>query len=138
MSADENKALVRHFYEQLDAGNFNVYDEACAPEFRSHFPGSGTAQKAMERKQITTLFFQAFPDLNHTVEDIIAEGDTVAARLTVRGTHEAEFMNIPPTGGPIEFTAMRFYRIVDGKLAEEWANFDSLGLVKQLSANEPA
>ena len=136
MSADDNKALVGHFYEQLDAKNFDVYDGACSPGFLSHFPGSDAPQKANDRKQIFTLFYDAFPDLRHSIEDMIAEGDTVAVRLTVRGTHQSKFMNIPPTGGPIEFTAMHFYRIADGKLAEEWANFDSLGLVKQLSAND--
>jgi predicted ester cyclase len=65
---------------------------------------------------------------------LIAEGDKVAARLTARGTHNGDFQGIRPTGKPISFTGMRFYRLVGGRIAEEWANFDSLGLMQQLGA----
>ena len=80
------------------------------------------------------MFYAALPDLPHTIDDVIADGDRVAASLTARGTHEEAFQNLPPTGKSIIFTGMRFYRMAGGKIAEEWANLDQLGLMQQLGA----
>ena len=132
--SEENKALVRRFYKELDKKNFEVFSELCVPDYISHFPGSPEPQNREARKQTSRMFYEAFPDLQHTLDDLIAESDEVAARLTARGTHKGDFQDIPPTGKPIMFTGMRVYRIVGGKLAEEWANFDSLGLMQQLGA----
>jgi predicted ester cyclase len=135
--SEENKTIVRLFYEELDKKNFGIYSELCTPSFVSHFPGSPGPQSREAREQISRLFYEALPDLQHTLDDLIAEGDKVAARLTARGTHKGSFQGIRPTGKPIFFTGMRFYRIVGGRLAEEWANFDSLGLMQQLGAVPP-
>jgi steroid delta-isomerase-like uncharacterized protein len=78
------------------------------------------------------MFYKAFPDGQHTVDDLIAEGDKVAARLTARGTHKGEFQGIPPTGKPVSFTGMRVFRFVSGKIAEEWSNLDMFGLMQQM------
>jgi predicted ester cyclase len=69
-----------------------------------------------------------------TVEDMIAEGDTVAFRLTLRGTHEGEFIGVPATGNRIEMTVQNFYRLRDGKVVERWSNPDMLTLMVQLGA----
>ena len=132
--SEDNKAIVRRFYEELDKKNFGIYSELCNTSFVSHFPGSPGPQSREAREQISRLFYTALPDLQHTLDDLIAEGDKVAARLTARGTHKGDFQGIRPTGKPITFTGMRFYRIVGDRLAEEWANFDSLGLMQQLGA----
>lgn len=131
----EDKAVIRRFYEELDKGNFEVYSELCTPDYISHFPGSSDPQDREARKQISQMFYEAIPDLQHTLEDIIAEGDHVAARLTAHGTHQEAFGDLPPTGKPIMFTGMRFYRMVGGQIAEEWANFDQLGLMQQMGAS---
>lgn len=71
-----------------------------------------------------------------TINDIIAEGDTVAARFTVEGTHKGRFGGIEPTGNRISGTSMVFYRIEDGKIVERWLEFDNLEMLKQLDAIE--
>jgi predicted ester cyclase len=130
--SEENKAIVRRFYEELDKKNFRIYFELCTPSFVSHFPGSPGPQTREAREQTSRIFYEAFPDIQHTLDEVIAEGDKVAFRGTARGTHKKNFQGIHPTGKSISFTLMRFYRIAGGKLAEEWVNFDSLGLMQQL------
>jgi steroid delta-isomerase-like uncharacterized protein len=76
----------------------------------------------------------AFPDLRYTVEDQLAEGDLVASRWTVRGTHRGELMGIAPTGKEIGLTGITIQRFANGKIAEEWWNWDTLGLMQQLGA----
>lgn len=130
--SEENKAIVIRFYRELDKKNFGIYFELCTPSFVSHFPGSPSPQTREAREQTSRMFYEAFPDLQHTLDDLITEGDKVAFRGIARGTHKGDFQGIHPTGKSIFFTGMRFYRIAGGKLAEEWANFDSLGLMQQL------
>lgn len=130
MSEEDNKAVIRRFYEELDRGNFEVFTELCTPDYVSHF--SGSPQDRETRMQSSRKFYAAIPDLEHFLEDVIAEGNKVAFRGTARGTHTEAFGDLPPTGNAIMFTGMRFYRMVGGKIAEEWACFDSLALMRQL------
>jgi predicted ester cyclase len=83
-----------------------------------------------------SAFLAAFPDFEATVEDIVAEGDTVAMRVTLRGTHDGPFMGVEPTGNPFEVRNMVFTRIEDGKIAERWVQPDTLSLMQQLGAVE--
>ena len=76
----------------------------------------------------------AFPDLELTTEDIVAEGDKVAIRNTWRGTHQGSFHGLPPTGKRVAFTGTDIIRFVDGRIAEQWADLDALGLMQQLGA----
>jgi hypothetical protein len=85
-------------------------------------------------KQFTAPFMEAFPDLRLTVEDIVAEGDTVAARVAFRGTHRGEFQGIPPTGKQVAFSSMVFNHVVDGKVEEHWVEMDLLRLMGQPGA----
>jgi predicted ester cyclase len=85
-----------------------------------------------------TLFYEtlwsAFPDVEATIEDMIAEGDTVCFRVTVRGTHRGEFMGVPPSGNQVTFSVQNIYRFRDGKVVERWSNADLLGLMVQIGA----
>ncbi len=74
--------------------------------------------------QFFNTFHTAFPDLSITVEDMIAEGDRVAARVTMRGTHLGEFMGVAPTGKPVEVRAIDMFRIANGKIVEHWGHAD--------------
>jgi steroid delta-isomerase-like uncharacterized protein len=130
----ENKAIVIRFYKELDKNNFEIYSELTTLDYVGHFPGNTQPMNREAREHFSRMFYKAFPDIQHTVDDLIAEGDKVAARLTARGSHKGDFQGIPPTGKPISFTGMRVFRIVGGKIAEEWANLDSLGLMQQLGA----
>ena len=130
--AESNISTIRSFYARLDSLDFGAFDELCTSDFVSHFPGSVEPQSRELRKSTSKIFYQAFPDLTHSFEDSVSQGETVAVRLLVTGTHKSEFMGFAPTGKSISFTAMRFYGMVGGKIAEEWVNFDSAGLVQQL------
>jgi steroid delta-isomerase-like uncharacterized protein len=83
-------------------------------------------------KQAYTRFHAAFPDVQVTIEDMVAEGDKVMVRLTTRGTHQGEFAGIPPTGKQITMTGMEVVRIANGKIVERCANFDQLSFYQQL------
>jgi len=135
MSTEENKALVRREYELgVNTKNFTVRDEVLASNFVAHFPGHEPLQGIDAFRQFTSAFFTAFPDLETTIEDLIAEGDKVAVRQTWRGTHTSDFLHIPPTGKQVTFTSIEVYRVAGGKLAEEWVELDMFGLLQQLGA----
>jgi steroid delta-isomerase-like uncharacterized protein len=138
MSTEESKALVRREYELgVNEKDFDVRDGALASNYIGHFPGLPPIQGIEAFKQFTSGFFTAFPDLQTTIEDLIAEGDKVAVRQTWRGTHTGDFLGIPPTGKHVVFTSTEFYRVAGGKLAEEWVELDMLGLLQQLGAIPP-
>ncbi len=87
-------------------------------------------------KQYFSSLHSAFPDVHMDVEDMIAEGDKVVARVSVSGTHQGEFMGIDPTGNRVTITGIDILRIVDGKVVEHWGNFDDLGMLQQLGVME--
>lgn len=80
------------------------------------------------------MLLGAFPDLQHTIEDMIAEDDKVVSRLRVKGTHQATFRGISPTGRIVTWTGIRILRLREGKICENWANWDDLELMRQLQA----
>ena len=134
MSTEENKARVRRWYEAFNPQNPAGAFEDCAPDYVMHGTGVFPDMDLASAKQLTTAFWAAFPDMHVVVEDLIAEGDKVVSRYTIRATHQGEFMGIPPTGKQVSFTAIEIDRIKDGKVVETWANLDVLGLMQQLGA----
>jgi steroid delta-isomerase-like uncharacterized protein len=133
MSSDENKELVRRFYEEVvNAGRLELVDRFVAREFVDHdgFPGI-TPDREGVREFFETVR-AAFPDLRFAVEDMIAEGDKVAARVTVRGTHRHEFLGIPPTGKEISTSVVDIIRFRDGLAVERWGITDMLAMMEQL------
>jgi steroid delta-isomerase-like uncharacterized protein len=133
MSAEENKALVRRFYEEIDKGNLAAMDELVAEEYIDHspppFPGLAPGRAGL--KQAFEIFWEATPGY-HKIEDQIAEGDKVVTRMTAHGTHEGDLPGIPRTGNELEMTATVIHRIADGKLAEKWSDKDVLHFLQQL------
>jgi steroid delta-isomerase-like uncharacterized protein len=86
-----------------------------------------------EAKQFIAMFKSAFPDMHATVEDVVAEGDKVVTRVTLRGTHQGEVEEFgPPTGRQVEIEGITIHRIEDGKIAEEWNSYDNLSMMQQL------
>ncbi len=121
MSVQANKDLVRAMIDEVwNAGNLARLSEFWAEETRT------------EAEAVHRMLTDAFPDLRIDIEDMIAEADRVVVRLHFHGTHQGQFREIAPTGRPVQFTAIRIYRIEDGKIVETWANQDSLGLLQQL------
>ncbi len=128
--------LARHAVEQYNKKNYDVFDEAFAEDEIDHGPTGETRGPEGPKEGLKTLH-NAFPDLEITIDELIAEGDTVALRSTQRGTHEGEFMGIEPTGKQIEVENMVFARFEDGKVVERWIQSDRLGLMQQLGAVDP-
>ena len=133
MSTEENKALVRRFVDEVQSqGNTDLIGEICSPEFVNHTTPPGLPPDREGIKQLTALFRAAFPDSYFTVEEMLAEGDKVATRKTFHGTHQGEFMGIPPTGRQVSTGLIDIVRIFDGRVVEHWSIGDDLGVMQQL------
>jgi steroid delta-isomerase-like uncharacterized protein len=131
--AEDNKALLRRFVDEVQsAGNIDLIDEICSPEFVNHSPPPGIPADREGIKIVTAMFRGAFPDSYFTVEDMLAEGDKVATRKTFHGTHEGEFMGIPPSGRSVSMGLIDIVRVSDGRVVEHWSMGDSLGMMQQL------
>jgi steroid delta-isomerase-like uncharacterized protein len=135
--SEENKAIARQFYGILESGNLSAADEVVATDYvnRNAIPGQTSGLEGF--KEAVTMLQTAFPDLQITIEDQIAEGDKVATRYTIRGTHQGEFMGIAATGKPVTWTALVLQRVVSGKIQESWLQWDQLGLTQQLGVVPP-
>ncbi len=132
MSIEENKAIVRRFFEEgPSTGDLAAVDKLLSQNFSLHTP-LPSAPGIRGMNDIITACRAAFEHLNVTVEDMVAEGDKVAARFIARGVHKGSFMNLPPTGKPITMTGIEIFRIEDGKIAELWGEANLLGLMVQL------
>ena len=138
-SPEENKALIQRYWQEASGrGLLAVMDEFLAPDVVSHPPASARPEpiRGLDAfKQFIAAQFGAFPDMAVTVEDLVSEGDTVAARVTTRGTHAGELMGLPPTGRRVEWSGISMTRHAGGKIVEQWGEFDALGLVQQLNGN---
>jgi steroid delta-isomerase-like uncharacterized protein len=135
MSAEDNKAVVRREMEELfnHTGNLDAADEIIAPDYVSYEPTSGEVRGIEGAKQFAAAYRQAFPDLQNTIEDMVAEGDKVVVRFRARGTHQGETEAFgPATGKRMEITGITIKRIFEGKIVEAWTNFDALGMMQQL------
>ena len=132
MSTEENKALIRRAYEEgFNQRNLAVLDEVNASDLVFH--NASTTMQGLEAfKQFLSLYLSAFPDAHFTIEDIIAEGDSVVARHTFRGTQQGDLMGIAPTGKQVMTTGITITRFANGKGVELWGNNDDLGLLQQL------
>jgi len=135
MSIEENKAIVRRFFEELlSTDNFAVADEILSPDFRFYFAGSPGAMDLESYMEFLVARRAAFPDRRFIVEDMIGEGDKVSARFTMRGTHKGEFRGIAPSGTELTMTGIDMIRISEGKLVEDRVEVDQLGMMQQLGA----
>ena len=124
-----NKVIVRRVYEIIATGDFDRAEEIVDPYAPDNERASVTEEHAQPRLIETFRQFAAdthatFPNMRITVEDMIAEGDRVAARVTMRGTHRGEFLGMAPTGKRVQVRAMDIFRIADGKIVEHWGHGD--------------
>jgi steroid delta-isomerase-like uncharacterized protein len=134
MSTEVNKAVVRRFFEVTNIAFMEgLADQRLAPGYRLRF----NSMPEMGREEATSFyrsFFTAFPDLEHDIQDQIAEGDRVATRIVVRATHQGDFMGMPATGRVVEIRTINVHRIVDGRIVEQWVISDGVGPLQQLGA----
>ena len=132
MSTEENKALARRSWELASQHNPDALEEVYAADLVWHEPDQDV-QGLEEAKQYYSTYLSAFPDLSFTVEDVIAEGDKVVVRWTVRGTHEGEIEAFgPPTGKQLEQEGITIQRIEEDKIVEQWEHYDFLSFLQQL------
>ena len=132
MSSEANKALVRRFFEAFNAGDLDGVAAVFAPNAIVHNSGAPDPLNLDGFKQLAAVFLAAFPGGQHTVDDMIADGDKVVARITYRGSHTGDLMGIPPTGKHVTVSAMTIDQIVGGKIVETWRLFDQMGMMQQL------
>jgi steroid delta-isomerase-like uncharacterized protein len=140
MSA-QNKTVVRRLFDELwNKGNMLVADEIIAPTYLHHDDSTPDLGKGPEsEKKRVNLYRTAFHDLRLSIEDLLAEGETVVARWSCRGVHKGELNDIAPTGKQFAITGVTIARFSNGKIVEGFVNWDALGLMRQLGVvPEPA
>lgn len=123
MNEEKNKAVVRRYIEEvLNEGKFELIDTFFGDKLRPQV------------KKIARELHTTFPDMHETIHDLIAEGDTVMAYWTFRGTQQGQFLNVPPTGKPVEFTGFSIYYLKDGIIEDDLALLDLYSALQQLGA----
>jgi steroid delta-isomerase-like uncharacterized protein len=135
---EQNKRLVRHFFELLDRHDTDRIGQLLVSSINYSFHIGGMSSSSVdwnEHKGLLNGVNNAFPDLHHEIVDIVAEGDKVAVRLNVTGTHKGEFQDILPTGKKLSLDEMGFITIVDGKITEGWISADTMRVMQQLGAS---
>jgi steroid delta-isomerase-like uncharacterized protein len=135
LTSEQNKAIVRRAFEEPWKGRLEVVDELVATQYIGHDPANPEPLHGPEGvKEFISSYRAAFPDARITVEQQLAEGDFVATRWTGRGTHEGELLGIEPTGKKVTVSGLTISRLENGKILEEFQNWDTFGLMKQLGA----
>jgi steroid delta-isomerase-like uncharacterized protein len=131
-----NKATVRRFCDAVNTGDTELIsktiDELVGPDALMRTPLPIEATGAQLLKEVFARLLRAYPDLHITIEDLVEEGDKVVCRDTVTGTHQGEYMGIPPTGKPVAYDEIFIARFAGGRIAETWGVVDVLSQMKQL------
>lgn len=131
--SEQNKATMRRFYQEVfDGGNVGLVDEVCAADFIEHeqFPGLSNDREGV--KQFVTMLRAAFSDVRMEIQDLIAEGDKVVARIRMSGTQRGEFNGIPPSGRSFSVNTIDIVRLRDGQAVEHWGVTDTASMMEQL------
>jgi steroid delta-isomerase-like uncharacterized protein len=130
--SEQNKQVVRRYFDRLDRQRATPVD-LCTPDYTFRLAGSPPmGLEAVE--EFTEAFFTGMPDLQHPLEELIAESDKVALRCTYQGTHTGGLMGVPPSGRTVSATGIGVMRIVDGKVAEFWVSPDRMTIMQQIGA----
>jgi steroid delta-isomerase-like uncharacterized protein len=133
MSVEDNKAIIRAYVEMVwNRKQLDRTEEVVASDFIDHAPLPGQAPGLEGAKRKWAMYLTAIPDLRVTIEDLVAEGDKVAVRRSYEGTHQGELLGIPATGKQLQVGSISIFRLVDGKIAENWEQLDRLALLQQL------
>ncbi len=139
MTSESNKRVLERFTEFINTASAELADQLIAPDASFHVPGRPEPMRGPSGYlAIIAMMREGFPDIRWTSEEMISEGDTVAVRFTMRGTHQGTFFGVPPTGTEITVQALALYRLTEGKIAEEHGAPDMLGLLQQIGAFPPA
>ena len=135
MTTEANKTLMYRFLEFINTGSEKLAEELISPDAIFHVPGRAEPMRGPAGYlAIIGMMRGGFPDIQWTLDEMIAEDDKVAARFTMRGTHRGAFFGVPPTGKTIAVQALNFYRLSGEKFVEERGQPDLLGLLQQIGA----
>ena len=135
MSIEANKLAMRRFTEFINTADQNLGEELIAADAQFWVPGRSESMRGLAGyMNVLGMMRSGFSDVQWSLEETIAEGDKIAARFTMRGTHDGTFFGVPATGRKIEVRAMNFYRLAGGKFVEEYGQPDLLGLLQQIGA----
>jgi len=130
---EQNEALIRHRYEEINKGNTEILKEVFAPEYGLYHPSNSPKPRAREESiEALKMAFRVSPDSNYGIEELYAVGDRVIVRFVITGTHEGDLPGLPATGNKFEYSAIVIARIENGKIIEEKIEFDLLGFMQQL------
>jgi steroid delta-isomerase-like uncharacterized protein len=134
--SDQNKSTARRLYEEIiTKGNLDAIKEVFTADYQDHDPANEEETRGHDGvRQEVEMYRSAFPDLQMTVEDQLAEGDQVVTRWTVRATHQGVLMDMAATGNKVTMTGITIHRFADGKIQEGWWNWDALGMLRQVGA----
>ena len=132
---DAKEVVRRSIEEAWNEEDLELVDELVASDGVQHDPTLPDLSEGPDAlKQAIQLYHAAFPDATLEIEEMIAEGNTVAVRWTGRGTHEGELMGVEPTGNEVEVRGLQFSRVEDGMITESWTVYDALGMLQQIGA----
>jgi steroid delta-isomerase-like uncharacterized protein len=134
MSPDENKALNDRWIEAFNARDWAAEAACRTADYKAHMSGAPGALDAAGWNAFMATFSAAFPDARISIDDAVAERDIVASRWTLTATHRGDFQGIPPTGRLVTMQGVDISRVVDGKIAEHWAQFDLIAVMLQIGA----
>jgi steroid delta-isomerase-like uncharacterized protein len=132
MSVEENKQIVRRYQEIYNSNNLDALEEVVSENLLTPSIMPGIPSGIEGAKVAHKIMLTGFPDYQTVIDDLIAEGDQVVARITMSGTHTGNFMGIPATGKRVEFTGIYIARIMGGKIVEHWGEEDGVSLLTQL------
>ena len=131
--SEENKAIARRIFEEIwNQGKLDVADEIYADNYVTHGHAVELPSGPAGFKKLVSIFRTAFPDIQFTVEDLIAEGDKVVTRWKNHGTHKGDLMGVPATGKEVSITGISIVQVVSGKIVEGWNNWDRMGMMQQI------
>jgi steroid delta-isomerase-like uncharacterized protein len=130
---EQNKEIVKRFFEEFNKGNMEIFNELCAPDYSFYFPSNNPKPMSREEQiEQEKVNFRNFPDLNLRIDKLFADRDTVIICFIITGTHQGEWAGIPATGNKVEISAIEIYRIENGKIVETRQEANYLGLMEQL------
>jgi steroid delta-isomerase-like uncharacterized protein len=131
--SQQNKALAQRYVEEVfTRRNLAALDDLLHPDYVWHGPGGEEVRGAQGARQMMEMYLGAFPDLEMNIDDIVAEGDRVVLRWTGRGTHKGPLAGAAPSGRAVSVSGIVITRVQDGRMAEDWEQFDQLGLFQQI------
>ncbi len=132
MSSESNRSLLRNVLEAYNKRDLSIIDRAYHPNFKYHGTGGPATTDLKGWKDFVNQFMKGFPDFKLQTDEMIAEGDRVAYRITFTGTHRGEFLGVKPTAKTVSVRSIGVVKFSGGKMVEEWENLDALNMMQQL------